>query len=141
MSNVSGSPIFKSSNLDCEFVLVDKGKKDNPKFDECTCPVRKWVMKENNYGSIIRCAANFEECPIYAAQNKKHIKIIKVYIEKFSVDGWINVSDKHIKALVEDKIGFADENYLLSLFNFHGYNKIEDDKVEGLVLTKYKVAI
>lgn len=131
-NNIFGSPIFKQGNVNCKFYYDNLGKKgDASKFSECTCPVREHYKKENNYGSIIKCAKDVNECPIYVNQNQSDITIIQNYILKYGDDNWVQIPNKHWELLRDEKISIHTDEYLDMLFKFFGFYNVENENVEG----------
>ena len=134
VNNIFGSPIFKKGNVNCEFYYDNLGKRgESSKFSVCTCPIRDLYKKENNFGMIVKCFDNFNECPIYQKQNQSDIKLIGAYLTKYSDDSWVQITDNHWNILRDEKISIHKDEYLDALFNYYGFYKVKDEAVEGIV--------
>lgn len=139
-NNIFGSPIFKQGNVDCDFYYDNLGKKgDTTKFSECTCPIRNIYTKENHFGMIVKCAKDFNECPIYIAQNKNDIKLINNYIDKYKDGDWVQLTENHWNILRDEKLSIHTDEYLDSVFKFFGFYKVENDNVDGIIYCCEKI--
>lgn len=140
VNNIFGSPIFKKGNLYCEFYHDNLTKKgESPKFSVCTCPIRELHMKENNLGMIISCDEDFKQCVIFQKQNKNDIRIVGAYLEKYSDESWVQITDNHWKILRDEKVSIHEDEYLNALFNYYGFYRVNNESVEGIVFCGEKI--
>jgi hypothetical protein len=137
--SIGGLPIFQKANMECKY-FCDFSREE--KFDECTCPIARVYLQKNNYGSIINCPTGKDECPIMKSQNEKDIEFIEKYINKFYEGGWVHVSKKHVKLILEKKLALNSKKYLLLLFNYFGFRDVKDDNlVDGIVFNNLKIKV
>lgn len=131
--NKTGVPIYKNPCYVCPFCIMP-GRGEN-RFPVCNSPyVYKDVYVTSNL--IIKCPDKKEECLGYVSmsKSKKDFVLIKKYIRKFYIDGYIAIKNSHINFLIK-RIKYHDEYYLKGLFKFYGFYYVTDKKIDK----KYKI--
>jgi len=120
----AGVPIFHEACEQCFFCDMP-GKREN-RFATCLNPYVGYVTYESR-SIVVKCPKKFNQCEYYKwmIKNKKDIGLIKKYIKRFVVDGYIPIKVRHIGWLTK-RIKIDSIVYMIKLFSFYGYTRASD---------------
>jgi hypothetical protein len=131
VNNIIGVPIYQEAQSRCPYYREENSKKDM-KFPVCVCPNSVYSVRSSN-SIIVRCSKVLEECQMLSTQNKRDIALIEKYIEKYSCEEWLSISEGTWNKL---KTMLSNENdyYLRALLGYFGYYLTKDQAVESAYL-------
>lgn len=132
--------IYKNTRYNCKYcVPSDDVSKE---FDGCSSPVCIWKNRFKHL-FVLACPPEGEACLYIRKQDPADIDLIEKYIQKYSQDGYLFITNKHRANLCE-RIRFRNavdqQGYLRALLLHHGWRESieQDDKDNGTFYTNLK---